>query len=121
MKEHAQKSAEFIRDESRTDWHDEALWFVRSKRDRAAHSIAEWEQLRELASQVKDNVLAHLDQYLEQFEANAQRNGVHVHWAADAAEHNRIVHSILEKHNVQRLVKSKSMLTDECHLNEYLT
>ena len=120
MKEHAQKSAEFIKDESRTDWHDEALWYVRSKRDRAAHSIAEREQLRELASQVKDNVLAHLDQYLEQFEANAQRNGVHVHWAADAAEHNRIVHSILEKHNVQRLVKSKSMLTEECHLNEYL-
>ena len=91
MNEHAQKAAEFIRDESRTDWHDEALWFVRAKRDKASHSIPEWEQLRELASQVKDNVLSNLDQYLEQFEDRALQNGVHVHWAADAEEHNRIV------------------------------
>lgn len=120
MKEHAQKAAEFIRDEARTDWHDAALWFVRSKRDKAAHTVPEWEQLRELASQVKDNVLSRLDQYLEQFEARALQNGVQVHWAADAEEHNRIVHGILEKHRVQRLAKSKSMLTEECQLNEYL-
>ena len=43
-----------------------------------------------------------------------------VHWAKDAAEHNQIVHSILERHAVQRIVKSKSMLTEECGLNHYL-
>jgi L-lactate dehydrogenase complex protein LldF len=44
-----------------------------------------------------------------------------VHWAADAAEHNRLVVEILRKHNVTQMVKSKSMLTEECHLNEHLT
>jgi L-lactate dehydrogenase complex protein LldF len=43
-----------------------------------------------------------------------------VHWAADAKEHNEIVLSIIKQHNETRLVKSKSMLTEECHLNEYL-
>ncbi|KGE87023.1 MAG: lactate utilization protein B [Phaeodactylibacter xiamenensis] len=120
MKEHATKAAAFIQDEARTNWHDESLWFVRSKRDKAAHGIPEWEQLRELASQIKDHTLSHLDEYLEAFEAKAKENGVTVHWAADAAEHNRIVHSILQEHNARRIVKSKSMLTEECGLNEYL-
>lgn len=120
MKAHAENAAEFIRNEPRTDWHDESLWFIRAKRDKAAGSVPEWEQLRELASRIKDNVLSELDRYLEQFEANAIRNGVQVHWAANAEEHNRIVHGILVKHQVLRLVKSKSMLTEECGLNEYL-
>lgn len=120
MKEHATKAAAFIKDEARTDWHDESLWFVRSKRDKATHGIPEWEQLRELASQIKDHTLSHLDEYLEAFEAKAKENGVTVHWAADAAEHNRIVHSILQEHNARRIVKSKSMLTEECGLNEFL-
>lgn len=120
MSQHAHKAAEFIHNEDRMKWHDAALWQVRSKRDAASHGIAEWEQLRALASQIKENVLSHLDEYLLKFEANAQKNGVHVHWAADAAEHNRIVHEILAKHQVERIVKSKSMLTEECHLNEFL-
>jgi L-lactate dehydrogenase complex protein LldF len=43
-----------------------------------------------------------------------------VHWARNAEEHNRIVHGILERNGVTRLVKSKSMLTEDCHLNPYL-
>jgi L-lactate dehydrogenase complex protein LldF len=117
---HAAKAADFIHDEARTDWHDESLWFVRAKRDRASATIPDWEQLRELASGVKDHVLSNLSSYLEQFERNAAANGVQVHWAADAAEHNRIVHSILARHDAKRIVKSKSMLTEECHLNVYL-
>ena len=93
MIDHAEKAAEFIRDEPRTDWHDESLWFIRHKRDKASLDVPEWEQLRELASGIKDNVLSELDHYLEQFEANALQNGVQVHWATDAAEHNRIVNS----------------------------
>lgn len=121
MSQHAKKAAQFISNEDRMKWHDEAIWFVRSKRDKATHGIAEWEQLRELASQIKNNALSHLDQYLEEFEKNARRNGVQVHWAADAEEHNRIVHDILARRQVRRVVKSKSMLTEECHLNKYLT
>ena len=119
-KTHAELADKFNHDVERVNWHDQTLWFVREKRDKAAHKIAEWEQLREAASQIKNNVLSNLHNYLVEFEQNALRNGIHVHWASNAQEHNEIVHSIIKKHNVAHLVKSKSMLTEECGLNEYL-
>ncbi len=120
MNIHAQKATKFIQDEARTDWHDQALWHVREKRDKSTHAIPEWEQLREWGSQIKNHTLSNLDTYLEEFEAKARANGVHVHWAKDAEAHNKIVHEILQKHQLNKVVKSKSMLTEECHLNDYL-
>jgi len=110
----------FNKDEARVNWHDDTLWWIRAKRDKAAHGISEWELLRETASQLKNNVLSNLHEYLIQFEANAKANGIHVHWAADAKEHNQIVLSLLQKKGITQMVKSKSMLTEECHLNDYL-
>ncbi|MFO0999176.1 MAG: lactate utilization protein B [Planctomycetaceae bacterium] len=110
----------FVDNRERAQWHDKALWFVREKRDRMASSVPEWELLRETASAIKRHTQSRMADYLEQFEANATKNGIVVHWAADAHEHNEIVLSILERHNVKRLVKSKSMLTEECHLNPFL-
>jgi L-lactate dehydrogenase complex protein LldF len=118
--EHSEAAASFLEDKQRARWHDETLWFVRAKRDRAAHSIPEWEALREAASQVKMHTLSKLDDYLLQFEAKAKENGIQVHWADTAEEHNRIVHSILQSHGAKNVVKSKSMLTEECGLNHYL-
>jgi L-lactate dehydrogenase complex protein LldF len=118
--DHAAASEIFIQDEANTDWHNETLWFVRSKRDKAAQSIPEWEALREQASQIKLHTLSRLDDYLLEFEKKAQENGIRVHWAANGKEHNEIVHSILQRHGAKKIVKSKSMLTEECHLNEYL-
>ena len=117
---HAAAAARFTADEARTDWHDGALWHVRRNRDRAAAAVPEWEALRELASAIKEHTLARLDEYLVEFEANALAHGVRVHWARDAAEHNAIVAGILEAAGARRLVKSKSMLTEECGLNPYL-
>ncbi|MBN9384445.1 MAG: lactate utilization protein [Chitinophagaceae bacterium] len=118
--DHAALADAFNKDESRVDWHDQTLWFVREKRDKAVNKVPEWEWLRETASQIKNNVLSNLSEYLTQFEAQAVQNGVVVHWAADANEHNEIVYGLLKKHGVDRMVKSKSMLTEECHLNEFL-
>lgn len=117
---HPSRAAQFVSDDSRAHWHDQALWFVRVKRDRAANSLPEWEELREKASQIKSHTMSRLAYYLEQFETNAIKLGAQVHWARDAHEHNEIVHSILARHNVRKVVKSKSMLTEECHLNPYL-
>jgi L-lactate dehydrogenase complex protein LldF len=118
---HSDAATIFNEDEKRVDWHDETLWFVREKRDKAAHQIPEWELLRETASQIKNNVLSNIHQYLQEFETNALKNGIIIHWATDGNEHNKIVHSIIAKHGVKQMVKSKSMLTEECHLNEYLS
>ncbi|CAD5252122.1 MULTISPECIES: lactate utilization protein B [unclassified Imperialibacter] len=117
---HSTNTVTFLKDNKKVDWHNETLWWVRSKRDVSSKQIPEWEQLRELASGIKDSVLSNLAGYLEEFEKNAIANGINVHWAADAKEHNEIVTSILQKHNAQKLVKSKSILTEECHLNEHL-
>lgn len=117
---HAKKATEFNKDEAKVNWHDKALWYVREKRDTSAHKVQGWEYLRELGSAIKANVLSNLDEYLIEFEANAQKNGIHIHWASDAEEHNKIIGSILDKHNAKKIVKSKSMLTEECHLNPFL-
>ena len=100
--------------------HDQTFYGVRQKRDRMAQNLPEWEDLREAASQIKKHTITHLADYLELFEQNATKNGVHVHWAKDAQEYNAIVYDILQQHQVKKVVKSKSMLTEECHLNENL-
>jgi len=117
---HRSRAAEFLADTAQSRWHDQALWFVRQKRDRAAAMVPGWEALRRQASEIKADTMAHLADYLEMFEENARRNGIQVHWAADASEHNRIVAGILQKHQVRKVVKSKSMLTEECGLNPSL-
>ncbi|MEP6732038.1 MAG: lactate utilization protein B [bacterium] len=118
--DHAAAAELFNADAERVTWHDAALWFVREKRDAAVAEVPEWEALRDLASRIKEYTLTHLDEHLEAFEAKAIANGATVHWARDAEEHNRVVHGILESRGVTKLVKSKSMLTEECGLNPYL-
>lgn len=118
--DHAARAEVFNRDPARVDWHDETLWFVRAKRDRASKQLPEWELLREAASTIKQNVLDNLHDYLLAFEKHAQENGAVVHWAENAEDHNAIVHRIIADAGVKSIVKSKSMLTEECHLNDYL-
>jgi L-lactate dehydrogenase complex protein LldF len=118
--DHAGASEVFNADEPYVNWHDETLWFVRHKRDKSSKMLPEWEELRETASSIKNYVLSHLDILLESFEAKAKENGVHVHWASNAAEHNEIVLGLLRQHKIDQMVKSKSMLTEECHMNEFL-
>jgi L-lactate dehydrogenase complex protein LldF len=117
---HPEKATEFLKDQANSKWHDETLWFIRDKRDRISKTIPEWEDLRNLASAIKDNVLANLGSYLVEFEQNAKKNGIQVHWAKDGEEHNRIVLEILQKYQCTAIVKSKSILTEECHLNPFL-
>jgi len=117
---HPAAAASFVRDADRAEWHDQAVWFVRQKRDLAAHAVPEWETLRDLAADIKRHTIGNLAGYLEEFEANATRNGAKVHWARDAREHNDIVLGVLRERGARRLVKSKSMLTEECRLTPHL-
>lgn len=117
---HPEAAKEFVANSERMQWHDMALWFVRNKRDLQAAKTPEWEYLRELAAEIKAHTQANLGVYLEEFERQAVARGAVVHWAADAAEHNEIVLGILQDNGVERIVKSKSMLTEECHLNPFL-
>ena len=117
---HPTLAKRFVADRDRAHWHDESLWFIREKRDLQAHGLPEWEELRARAAQIKQHSVSNLSEYLLQFEERATALGAIIHWASDADEHNQIVLSILQSHGVKRVVKSKSMLTEECHLNPFL-
>ena len=117
---HPARARHFLADTERARFHDDALWQIRGRRDQRVAELPEWEQLRELAAQIKGHTLSELPLYLERFEENARQHGAHVHFAEDAAEHNRIVLGLLQQRSVTRVVKSKSMLTEECGLNPFL-
>lgn len=75
---------------------------------------------RERAKNVKWRAIEMLDQYLEEFESNITRRGAKVIWAEDAKQALEQVMKICEEKNCKTIVKSKSMVTEEIHLNDYL-
>ncbi len=77
-------------------------------------------KLRRTAGKIKQHTLEHLDQYLEQAEKALTNNGAKVHFAVDGDETNRLVLEILRKHGAKKLIKSKSMLSEEIHLPSFL-
>jgi L-lactate dehydrogenase complex protein LldF len=90
------------------------------RRKEAAAGLPNWEDLRNQARAIKDEALLHLDGYLEEFAKNAEDRGAKVHWARDAAEANAIISRLAIEHQVRTVVKSKSMTTEETHLNTAL-
>jgi L-lactate dehydrogenase complex protein LldF len=74
------------------------------------------DKLRTLAGDIKQHTLEHLDYYLEQFAANVERNGGKVHFASTADQARRIILSIAASSRCTRIVKSKSMASEEIEL-----
>jgi L-lactate dehydrogenase complex protein LldF len=93
---------------------------LRSGKDRATAELGRWEEWREQGSRVRSHVVEHLDFYLAEFVANVERRGGHVHFAADAAEATRIVTEIATRAEAKLVVKSKSMVSEELHINHHL-
>jgi L-lactate dehydrogenase complex protein LldF len=93
--------------------------FGRRRREAAA-SLSNWEDLRSEARAIKDEVLLHLDRHLEKFVENAEKRGAKIHWARDAAEANDIICRLTLARGARNVVKSKSMTTEEIHLNTAL-
>ena len=93
--------------------------FVRGRAERILE-LDNFEAIRDAAAAIRDRTLAHLDLYLEEFEKNATVRGAVVHWAESTADVNRIVCELAAFHDVRRIAKSKSMVTEECGLNTEL-
>jgi L-lactate dehydrogenase complex protein LldF len=90
---------------------------LRQLRAAAVAEVPEWETLRAAAAAAKDHALAHLDEYLPQLEARVTALGGAVHWAPDAAAARRIIVDLARARGVRSIVKSKSMVSEEIHLN----
>jgi L-lactate dehydrogenase complex protein LldF len=83
-------------------------------------ALADSERLRDHAKRIKEYTLAHLDRYLEQLEASVTKVGGHIHWASTAEEARQTVLDIAWGAGCKRAVKSKSMTSEEVHLNPAL-
>src|SRR5512136_2205387 len=90
------------------------------KRKAVFSDTVETERLRALGNAIKQRALSRLPDLLEQLEAACTRNGIQVHWAETPAVANRIVLEIVESHAASRVVKGKSMVSEEMHLNAFL-
>jgi L-lactate dehydrogenase complex protein LldF len=86
----------------------------------AAMAAVDYQQLRDEARSVRQYAIEHLPELLEQLEENLVANGCEVHWARDADEAGRLICEIADRYGVRHVVKSKSMVTEEIHLNKVL-
>lgn len=82
--------------------------------------FSDLELARRMAKNVKWEVMEHLGDYLEEFEKNITARGAKVLWAETKAEAVKLVADICKEKDAKRVVKSKSMVTEELHLNDYL-
>ncbi|MBL0387575.1 iron-sulfur cluster-binding protein [Tumebacillus sp. ITR2] len=93
---------------------------LRTQKAAATEELGRWEDWRERARAIRLHTIANLDYYLELFIENARRHGTHIHFAATADEAVEIAMQIAKASDAQSVVKSKSMVSEEIHLNEAL-
>ncbi len=93
--------------------------FVGGRTARVAE-LPQWEQLRQIGSDIRLHTIQHMDVYLTRFEEKVQAAGGIVHWASTAEDARQIVLQIAKDHDVKLAVKSKSMATEEIDLNHAL-
>ena len=93
---------------------------IRVKRQAVVDEVDDWQDLREAGSTIKRDVIARMPELLEQFEQNVTARGGHVHWARDSKEANEIIQDLVKATGEDKVVKIKSMATQEIALNEEL-
>ncbi|MFD5017968.1 LutB/LldF family L-lactate oxidation iron-sulfur protein [Paenibacillus sp. NPDC058367] len=93
---------------------------LRDGKQKAANDHGHWEEWRERGRQIRLHTIAHLDYYLNLFADNARANGTHIHFAATGEEAVKITLEIAQRKQAASVVKSKSMVTEELHLNTAL-
>ena len=94
---------------------------IRARTQARADELPDWEALREAGRAIKANTLRDLDTHLVQLEHAVTAAGGTVHWARDAAQARGIMVRIAQSHGATRVIKIKSMTTDEIDLNPALS
>lgn len=91
-----------------------------AKRAAAVAALPEFEQLRDIGRDIKNHTLAHLDFYLEAWEAKVLETGGHVHWASSADDARDAVLKICQAAGARTVTKGKSMVSEELAINDHL-
>jgi len=89
-------------------------------RGQTQNSFADYPAARETAAAIKWEAIEHLDALLLKLEKNLTAQGVQVHWARDAAEARQVILDLIQKHDAKHVIKSKTMTSEEIHLNAAL-
>lgn len=93
---------------------------LRIKRLDEAEQLGNWEEWRSLGEEIRQHVLNHLDYYLYELSENVAKRGGHVFFARTSEEASQYVKEVVQKKKAKKVVKSKSMVTEEINLNSYL-
>ena len=97
-----------------------AMDFLQTKRRTQFPDDEELQHLRELGEAVRRHALSRLPELLGQLERTLTAHGVQVHWAETSADATAIIHDIVRSHDARRVIKGKSMASEEIELNDYL-
>src|SRR5574342_1365970 len=87
------------------------------RRQNAAEELGNWEEWRSHGEEIRQHVLENLDYYLEQLSENVAKRGGHVFFAQTAEQANEYIKGVVAKKNAKKVVKAKSMVTEEISLN----
>ncbi|WP_409290277.1 LutB/LldF family L-lactate oxidation iron-sulfur protein [Peribacillus sp. SCS-37] len=98
----------------------EAQQRIGSRRSEVVKELGNWEEWRSHGEEIRQHVLEYLDFYLEQLSENVAKRGGHVFFAQTGEEANEYIREVIEKKNAKKVVKSKSMVTEEISLNSCL-
>ncbi len=90
------------------------------RRQLAAEELGNWEEWRSLGEEIRQHVLENLDFYLHQLSENVAKRGGHVFFASTAEEANNYIMGVMKEKEAKKVVKSKSMVTEEIDLNANL-
>ncbi|WP_338751034.1 LutB/LldF family L-lactate oxidation iron-sulfur protein [Bacillus sp. FJAT-52991] len=90
---------------------------LRTRRLDAAEELGNWEDWRSHGEEIRQHVLENLDYYLHQLSENVTKRGGHVFFAETAEEANEYITSIAKKKNAKKVLKAKSMVTEEIGMN----
>ncbi|WP_100399976.1 LutB/LldF family L-lactate oxidation iron-sulfur protein [Bacillus sp. FJAT-44742] len=93
---------------------------MQDRREKASEELGDWEKWRELGEEIRSHTLENLDYYLEQLAENLSSRGGHVFFAQTPEEANDYIKKVAQTKEAKKIVKSKSMVTEEINMNHVL-
>ena len=93
---------------------------LRHNKYKATDELGSWEEWRNAGAEIRCHVIENLDYYLQQLIQQTEKRGVQVHLAKTPEDAVAVVRDIVKKHDAKNVIKSKSMISEEIHLNHFL-
>src|ERR1017187_8622061 len=119
-KEFNESARRYTVDLRHRDLIQKALSGYYAKRDEYKNRFQNWSGARDLAAEIKWEAINHLDRYLDEFASKLEARGTKVFWAPGAQEARDYIVGVARQHKVRFIIKSKSMMAEEIHLNDAL-